>query len=80
VVEFKLGGPLMTVDLNSRQQTSLSQGEAVLVDVDHTECVLVRKDVFERLQRAAAGELTSEEMIAAASLAFDDADACGPIP
>jgi hypothetical protein len=70
----------MTVDLNSQQQTSLSQGEVVLVDVEHTECVLVRKDVFERLQQAAVDELTSEEMIAAASLAFDDADTCGPIP
>ena len=36
--------------LTSEQQQAVKQGQAVPVIVDDTECVIVRKDVFERVK------------------------------
>jgi hypothetical protein len=38
------------VQLTSEQTLALKQGHPVSVLVDHTECVMMRKDVFERFQ------------------------------
>jgi len=69
-------------DLTADQRTALENGEPVSYVLDHTECVVVRKDVFERMQRVAYddSELTPQEMISLAERAFDDADTAGPIP
>jgi hypothetical protein len=69
------------MDLTAQQITAIASGEPVPCVLDQTECVVVRKDVFERMQHVAYddSELTAEEMIAMAQRAFDDADAAGPI-
>jgi hypothetical protein len=69
------------MNLSPEQMTAIASGEPVPCVLDQTECVVVRKDVFERMQHVAYddSELTTEEMIAMAERAFDDADAAGPI-
>jgi hypothetical protein len=49
---------------------------------NQTECVVVRKDVFERMKHVAYddSEWTPEEMSTMAAHAFDSADTAGPIP
>lgn len=68
-------------ELSPDQETALASGEAVPCLVSDKECIVVRKDVFERMQHVAYddSELTSDEMIAMAERAFDDADTAGPI-
>jgi hypothetical protein len=69
------------LDLTAEQLTAIESGDPVACVLDHTECVVLRKDVFERMQHVAYddSELTAEEMIAMAQRAFDDADTAGPI-
>ena len=69
------------MNLTAQQMSAIASGEAVSCVLDRTECVVVRKDVFERMQHVAYddSELTAEEMVAMAERAFDDADAAGPI-
>jgi hypothetical protein len=69
------------LDLTTQQRNAVASGEPVPCVLDETPCVVVRQDVFERMQRVAYddSELTAEEMIAMAERAFDDADAAGPI-
>ena len=69
------------LDLTAQQREALESGEPVACVLDDTQCVVVRKDVFERMQHVAYNdsELTADEMIAMAERAFDDADAAGPI-
>jgi hypothetical protein len=69
------------VDLTAQERSAIASGEAVPYVLDETPCVVVRRDVFERMQRVAYddGELTAEEMIDMAERAFDDADSAGPI-
>jgi hypothetical protein len=70
------------LELSADQQTALARGEAVPCVVSDTQCIVVRKDVFERMQHVAYddSEWTSDEMIAIAKYAFNDADTAGPIP
>jgi len=69
------------LDLTAEQRTALQTGEPVPLVVNQTECIVVRKDVFERMQHVAYddSELTGGEMIAMAERAFDDADTARPI-
>ena len=69
------------LDLTAEQRTALESGEPVPCVLEKTECIVVRKDVFERMRHVAYddSEWTSEEMIALAERAFDDADTAGPI-
>jgi hypothetical protein len=69
-------------DLTAEQRTALESGAAVPCSVDRRECVVMRKDVFERMRRVAYddSEWTAEEMAALAARAFDDADRGGAIP
>ena len=68
-------------ELSPDQESALASGEPVPCLVSDTECIVVRKDVFERMQHVAYddSELTAGEMIAMAEHAFDDADTAGPI-
>lgn len=69
------------LDLSAEQRTAIEGGEPVQCVVDRTECVVVRKDIYERMQRVAYddSELTPEEMLAMAERAFNDADTAGRI-
>jgi hypothetical protein len=69
------------LDFTAEQQNAIASGEPVPFTLNETECVVLRKDVFERMQHVAYddSELTPEEMIAMAERAFNDADAAGPI-
>jgi hypothetical protein len=69
------------LDLTAEQQTALESGEPVPCVIGATECVVVRKDVFNRFQHVAYddSEWTAEEMAALAERAFDDADTAGRI-
>jgi hypothetical protein len=70
------------LDLTAEQRTALAGGEPVACILDHWECVVMRKDIFDRMRRVAYddSELSQVEMIALAKRAFDDADTAGPIP
>jgi hypothetical protein len=70
------------LDLTAQERKALESGQPVPCTLEETECVVVRRDVFERLQQIAYddSEWTPEEMMAMAERAFDDADTAGPIP
>jgi len=69
------------LDLTAEQLTALETGEPVACTLEQTECIVVRKNVFDRLQRIAYddSEWTAEEMLAVAARTFDDADRAGAI-
>ncbi len=70
------------LDLTPEQQKTVQDGDPVPFILNQTECVVVRKDVFERMKHVAYddSEWTSEEMTALAAHAFDSAETAGPIP
>jgi hypothetical protein len=78
----KIGmGERLMLELTAEERISLETGEPVPCVVDATDCVVVRKDVFDRVQHVAYddNEWSAEEMIALAARAFDDADTAGRI-
>ena len=68
----------MNIALTSEQKAALSRGERVEVTVGEEECVLVRREVFQRLTYDDS-PWTPEEMDAMAQHAFDSADNAEPI-
>ena len=62
--------------LTSEQTRAIQNGQAVSVTVDQTECVVVRKDVFQKIRQLAYddSEWSDEEMEAAAAGMFDALD------
>ena len=68
-------------DLTTQQQHALEQGEAVPLVLGQMPCVVIRKDVFERMQRVAYDDSpwTDAEMVLLAARTFDEADRAGPI-
>ena len=38
------------MELSTEQIQALENGEAVLITIEHTRCVLLRTDIYERLQ------------------------------
>lgn len=58
------------------QTRAIQNGQAVSVTVDQTECVVVRKDVFQKIRQLAYddSEWSDEEMAAAAAGMFDALD------
>ena len=69
------------LDLTAAQRSALESGEPVPYALEQTECVLVRKDVFDRLREIAYddSEWTAEEMLAVAARTFEEADRAGAI-
>ena len=67
--------------LTSEQKLALEHGEAVPLTLDGTECVVVRREVFERLRRVEYedSDLSELEMRAVAARTFEEADTAGPI-
>jgi hypothetical protein len=68
--------------LTSEQTRAIQNGQAVSVTVDQTECVVVRKDVFQKIRQLAYddSEWSDEEMEAAAAGMFDALDDAEKIP
>ncbi len=64
------------LDLTAQQRIDLEAGEPVPCTFDRTECIVVRKDVFEQMKRNAYddSEWTPEEMLAIADRTFEEAD------
>lgn len=69
------------MNLTPDQMRALAAGEPVEVVIDHTDCVLVRKDVFQRVSSLAYddSEWTESEMRAMAARAMDEGDSSGQI-
>ena len=64
------------------QTNALKNGEPVPLVLDRTECVVLRKDVYERIKRLLYddSEWTAGEMLTLAERTFEDADNASPIP
>ena len=62
--------------LTPEQSRTLADGGAVLLDIDHFSCVVVRKDVYEKMRAANCddGDWTDAEMEAIAEQTFDNLD------
>jgi hypothetical protein len=50
------------MNLTAAQQKAIEQGEPVTVTVGRTECVILRRDVYERDSQLASDDWTAEEM------------------
>jgi hypothetical protein len=71
------------MELTPDQLKSLQEGNAVPVRLNGTDCIVLRKDIFDQVQRTSSyddGDWTEEEMRALAARTFEDADRAGPIP
>ncbi len=66
------------MNLTNEQLKALEKGQIVPVVIDHTECVVIRKDVYEMVNDV-VDDLTDGEITALATQAFDEADIAGPI-
>ena len=64
------------------QTIALNNGEPVPLVLDRTECVVLRKDVYERIKRLLYddSEWTAGEMLTLAERTFEDTDNASPIP
>ncbi len=62
--------------LSAEQLQAIQKGEAVVLTVDETECVLVRRDVFQKIQQGPYddSDWTEGEMSALAEQMFDELD------
>ena len=62
--------------LTLQQMNAIQHGEAVHVTVDQTECVVVRKDVFQKIRQVAYddSDWSDEELEAVAAQMFDALD------
>lgn len=71
----------MMLDPTPEQQRSIESGEPVPLVLNETECVVIRKEIFDRLQHPTYDdtEWTPDEMSALAEQAFVSADTAGPI-
>ncbi len=68
------------MQLSEDQRQAIESGQPISVVIDHTECVLIRKDVYEKVRRLYDDSpWTAGEMNALANQMFDDADSAGPI-
>lgn len=68
----------MNITLTSEQKAALSRGERVEITVGDEKCVLVHREVFQRLT-CDDSPWTPEEMDSLAQHAFDSADNPEPI-
>ena len=67
--------------LTAEQQQAVYRGEEVSLIIEHTECVVVRKDVYDKMKRVNYddSQWSEAEMDALANQMFEDADTAGPI-
>lgn len=70
------------MQISEQQQQALEHGEAVPVVIGETQCVVLRRDVYERVRKVLEyddSEWSDEEMRLLATRTFEDADAAEPI-
>lgn len=74
------------MELTADQLKAVGDGLPVPVVIDHTECVIIRRDVFEQAQKEDASKTlyddsdwTDDELRALAGRTVEDADTAGPI-
>ncbi|MDP7254082.1 MAG: hypothetical protein QGF00_31060 [Planctomycetota bacterium] len=62
--------------VTSEQLQALKNGKTVSIEVDRTECILVRKDVYQKIRQLSYddSEWTEDEMEALAGEMFDQLD------
>lgn len=67
--------------LTEQQEEAVRHGEAVSIRIGEAECVVVRKDVYDRVKVTAYddSEITVDELHAIAARTLDDLDSAGPI-
>jgi len=68
--------------ISTDQQKAMEEGHPVPLIVAGTECVLIRKDLYDRVKTILeydASEWTESEMSGMAAIAADEADNAGPI-
>jgi len=69
---------LKMMNLTTEQIAAIKGGEAVSVDVDRTACVVVRRDVYEKVKKAVEYDdspWTDEEMTGLAERMLNNLDA-----
>ena len=67
------------MNLSHEQMKALQDGEAVPITVERTDCVLVRKDIYERSKNATDyddSEWSEEEMETLAAETLEQVDDC----
>ena len=65
------------MNLTSEQVAAIKNGEAIPIDVDHTQCVLIRRDMYDKVKRAVEYDTspwTEEEMEGLAEAMFNGLD------
>lgn len=65
------------MSLSPAQMKAIESGKPVVLLIDHTECVVLRKDIYDQAQKVVDDEWSDEELRAVASRTVLDAD--GPI-
>jgi hypothetical protein len=69
------------MNLTGEQEEAVQNGKVVPVHIGNAECVVVRKDIYERVKAVLYddGEMTDDELHAIAAHTLDDLDSAGPI-
>jgi hypothetical protein len=69
------------MNLTAEQVDALKHGDPVRICPTEVgeDCVMLRADVFERVQQFFGGDLTVDELRAIAARTFEDADTAEPI-
>lgn len=65
------------MNLTSEQVTAIKNGEAIPIDVDQTQCVLIRRDMYDKVKRAVEYDdspWTEDEMEGLAEAMFNGLD------
>jgi hypothetical protein len=70
-----------TMTLTAEELTAIESGQPVPVLIDRTECVLIRKDVYEKVNGLVYddSDWSDAELRAVAARTIFDADTAGPI-
>jgi hypothetical protein len=70
------------MNLTSEQQQALGSGEAVSITVDALECVVIRRDVYERVQHLIGygdGEFDPDDALPLINEVMQDSDEHDPL-
>jgi hypothetical protein len=69
------------MNLTAEQVEAIKEGETVTISPPEVgeECVVLRADVYEKVQQMLSGDWTEDEMRAIAARTFEDADNAEPI-
>ena len=67
--------------LSPEQLRAIQTGQPVLVTIDQTECVLMRKDIFQKIQQVSYddSDWSDEELEAVAAQTLDSLDSAEKI-